>query len=110
MTRRNPLAAISLLVLCLGLGACGEAETSPRTESTRSPGPAPETEASEESVTYVPAYPEDVSSEDLSEDDVEQQQSTHSHGGDEHSHGDETHTHDDEEEHDGDDHDHGPSL
>ncbi len=110
MTHRPSVVAVSLIVLCFGLGACGDAETTPRAESTRSSEPDPSPEPSEGAVTYVPAYPEDVSSEDLSEDDVEQQQSTHSHGGEEHSHDDETHTHNDDEEHDGDNHDHGPTI
>jgi hypothetical protein len=51
-------------------------------------------------VTYEPAYPADVSEEDLSAADAGQQTVTHSHGGEEHSHGEDDHTHDEGHAHD----------
>ena len=44
-------------------------------------------------VAYEPAYPAEVSSEDLSAEDVSQQETAHSHGDGEHSHDDGDHTH-----------------
>lgn len=94
-------AAFALTLLALSTVACGggPAEESP----TGEPADAAET-ASE--VEYEPAYPEEVSDEELSEEDA-QQQATHAHGeGEEHAHGDdEGHMHGDDEGHmhDGDD-------
>ena len=69
--------------------------------------PAPATSAPEDEVTYVPAYPEDVSDEGLSDEDVAQQEA-HSHGEEEHSHGEEDHSHNEEDHsHDEEDHGHG---
>jgi hypothetical protein len=54
-------------------------------------------------VTYEPAYPEEVSAEALSDEDVSQQDAAHGHAeGAEHAHGDDQHSHGE-----GADHDHG---
>lgn len=81
------LTAAVLATFGLAAGACGAGEPA---------GDSPLPAAAEEEVEYEPAYPEEVSSEALSEEDEAQQAVTHTHGG-------EAHTHEEGEEHDGDD-------
>ena len=115
------------VIFLLALTACAPAEDAP---STQNPTPTSKSAAAdtadnpaEEEVTYEPAFPEDVSDEALSGEDIEQQHG-HSHDDDEHGHehgegghshgdehdgehGDDGHSHDDEHGHDHDeDHDH----
>lgn len=92
---RIPLSLFlsTLTIVSLGCRSGEPAPPDPAAESTPPP--------SSNEVTYEPAYPTDVSSEGLGEEDVAQQQSgaqpVHSHGGDEHSHeDDETADHDHE--------------
>jgi len=96
------LAIVSTLTACQPGGTDAEAPTDGGGGAAATEAPTAETEppppdASSE-VSYEPAYPEDVSSEGLSEDDVAQQE-THSHGGEEHSHDEDgiqdDHKHDD---------------
>lgn len=86
------LNAVVLATVGLAAGACGAGEPA---------GDPPPPAAAEKEVEYEPAYPEEVSSETLSEEDEAQQAVRHTHDGD-------THTHEEGEEHDGDDggHDH----
>ena len=61
-------------------------------------------------VTYEPAYPSEVNAAGLNDEDVAQQETTHSHGGEQHEHGDGEHEHGDGEQHehgDGEQHEHG---
>ncbi len=95
---------VSLSLLALTLLGCG-----PSAEADGPEAPVAETEPAAE-VEYEPAYPEEVSSEELSEADTAQAEASHD-SDDGHSHGLGTHTHDeDDEEHeheDGeDDHEH----
>lgn len=95
MTHTQTFLLLSTLLLGLGSTACGGdsgQEPSPD-PSTEAEAPAPE--AGSEEVAYEPAFPEDVSAEGLSDEDVAQQES-HSHGGEEHTHG-EGEDHDDHE-------------
>ncbi|MCH9648141.1 MAG: hypothetical protein K0U98_07880 [Deltaproteobacteria bacterium] len=66
----------------------GETAPSPTAESSTTKAPGMDSEAgSAEEVKYEPAYPADVSTEELSEEDVAQQETQHSHdGGEMHSH------------------------
>ncbi len=102
--RDLPFVTILLLVT-LSLG-CGGAEPSSREggdeQMLQNEAAA---EAAAEAVEYEPAYPAEVSGEGLSEEDVAQQQTGHSHDGGEHSHGPDGHSHDGGESSD-DDHDH----
>lgn len=94
----------SLLVLITSLFtlACQqEAPAESATEKTESAQEAPSVPPAEveipaeETVEFEPAYPEDVSAEGLSTEDISQQETQHSHdGGEAHSHGDNG-THDD---------------
>lgn len=92
----NPLLLLSVSALAVISLACqqpasDEAATDPSTRTDT-------TTASQPDVEYEPAYPSEVSSEGLSEGDVAQQETTHSHDDDEHSHeGAEMHSHDDGE-------------
>ena len=80
----------------------------PASDETATPAPAPAATSeahsateTEPAVEYEPAYPTDVSSEELSESDVAQQE-THSHGeGKEHSHDEGDHEGGEEEADDG---------
>lgn len=97
--------ALILSLLALTFLACQQ----PASEETTTPAPEPAAAASDSSpaveteagVEYEPAYPTDVSAEELSEDDVAQQETTHAHdGGEEHAHeGD--HGESEKEAHDG---------
>jgi len=98
---------LSLSLLVLTALACQQpasdetATPAPEPAATSAPNAATETEPA---VEYEPAYPTDVSNEELSESDIAQQE-TPSHGeGDEHSHGEGGHEHGAEEAHD--DHQH----
>lgn len=106
MTRIQSLLVVSTLMIVLA--SCQPSE--PAAPAPASEPAAPETPESTappatEEVSYEPAYPTDVSSEGLSEGDVEQQEASHSHGGAEHSHDDGEHSHGEGEE-DPADHDH----
>ncbi|MEO1368372.1 MAG: hypothetical protein AAFX50_14460, partial [Acidobacteriota bacterium] len=104
-----PLWILSLALL----GAACQAPPPSTGDEELSDTPAPSGAEPTEAVQYVPAYPTDVSTEELDADDAAQQQ-THSHGADEHTHGDAEHDRDDPN-HGGhvhgdsghDDHDHG---
>jgi hypothetical protein len=107
MTKLLPLFPI--LALALGASACQSADTDAATPPDASAATS-STATTEPEVEYEPAYPGEVSSEGLTEGDVAQQETTHSHGGEEHSHDDgDEHAHDDGDEHEDDDgsHDHG---
>ncbi len=93
-------AAFALTLLALSTVACGGGPG----EESPSSAPADAAEAATE-VEYEPAYPEEVSDEGLSEEDV-RHQATHDHGeGEEHAHGDdEGHMQDDDEGHMHDEH------
>ena len=129
MTRTQSLLLSSMLTIAVVSCQSSEPEPpAPATESTApestapestaagapTPSPSPgggEMERSSEEVAYEPAYPADVSSEGLSEEDVAQQEAGlsrpgHSHGGDEHSHGDGDHTHGEDEDSANDGHEH----
>ena len=105
------LSKLALAVGCclvLSLLACGGSEPASSPEPS-SPAASPADEAGEASeTTFEPAFPEDVSAEGLTSDDVEQAAAAHSddghsHGEDgDHSHGDDGHSHDE-----GGDHSHG---
>ena len=100
----NALAVLALAPLmdaCHGHGPGADHSHAAATDASTQTA----TEGSPE-VSYVPAYPQDVSSDELSEDDVEQQRgTTHSHGGEEHTHDDGT-DHSPDESHDEGGHDH----
>ena len=85
------------MLLTLTFVACGAATTPEAEEAATETAPAGATDAA---VAYEPAYPDEVSDEGLSEEDVEQQEGEHTHGDGE------THSHDDEGEHGHDDGDH----
>lgn len=101
-----------LILLANGLVACGgDRPASDDAESARAAATAPDAAetASGEGVTYEPAFPEEVSSEGLSEQDVAQQEAGHGHSeGADHDtdHGDVGHSHREGADHDHDDHDH----
>lgn len=104
----STLFACTLLAL-LGL-ACGQPASDAPAPSTEEP-PAAAADGAEapagDEVTFEPAYPTDVSTEGLDDDDTAQQQS-HSHGSDTHSHDDGEHSHDDgDHSHGEDEHSHG---
>ena len=93
MTFTRTGSILTVLSLVLTFVACAPSSKSePQGEQ-----PAPATESSEpvatptvEEVTYEPAYPQDVSDEVLTDEDVEQQEAGHSHGaGADHTHEDE---------------------
>ncbi len=85
-----------------------EAPSTPDAQAVQEPTPTDEAPQ----VVFEPAYPEEVSSEALNQDDVTQQTTSHSHGDDEHSHGpDEAHVEEhDLEEHDSEEHSHEEGL
>jgi hypothetical protein len=93
MTSRNTslrvLRSILLaLLLIVAVGACGRDAAQPvggdQGAAAAAPSPTPT------GVAFEPAYPADVSPEGLSQQDVTQQETPHSHdGGEEHTHADE---------------------
>lgn len=88
MTRFRTIPLAAVILLAGALAACAGEPPSPAADapdaSTQGASAVEEPE-----VDYEPAYPEEVSSEDLSEADAAQQE-THSHDdGTTHSHGDE---------------------
>ncbi|MEM7048231.1 MAG: hypothetical protein AAF604_01170 [Acidobacteriota bacterium] len=90
MTNRTSCwtSALALAAAVLLTTACRPAEGPSRT------APAEGASAESPQPTYEPAYPDDVSADELSSSDVEQQGASHSHGGAEHRHGaDEDHSH-----------------
>ena len=87
MTRTRFFALAVLTILVIGAAGCGE---SPAVTDT-APAAATPPAASTDTVAFEPAYPEEVSTEQLSAEDKAQQE-THQHGdGEEHPH-DETTT------------------
>lgn len=93
-------AALALTLTSLACAGEPPADSEPAAAPAAAESATP-TEAG--AVTYEPAYPEEVSGEELAESDVAQQEAEHAHAdGAEHSHGpDSDHDHDH-----GDDHDH----
>lgn len=94
MTLTKTMVSFAIFTLALIFAACAPSPISePQVEQ-----PTPVTESDQqvepstavEEVSYEPAYPEDVSEEGLTEEDVEQQEAGHSHGS-----GTEDHTHED---------------
>lgn len=93
MTSIKTSSVFVALALVLTLVACApgsksepQGEQSAPAVDTSEPVAAP---AAQE-VTYEPAYPEEVSEEGLTDEDVEQQEAGHSHGpGADHTHDDE---------------------
>jgi hypothetical protein len=95
----RPAVLTSALLLALATVACGDGHDHAHepAAATAAAQPSPTTGA----VTFEPAYPAEVSPEGLTEQDVTQQETPHSHdGGEEHTHGD-------EEDHDAGEGDHG---
>ena len=113
-THRLPTAPVLLLTIFLAVLGTGcpsssetpSAKTPAASASSSEPTPEPEPTGTEpaDEVTYEPAYPADVSTEDLDTEDTAHQQ-THSHGVEEHSHGEDDHDHDESGSHE-DDHEH----
>jgi hypothetical protein len=92
-----PLFAV--LLLAGALAACGGGDERARAAGSETPAAATPNPVAG-GVAYEPAYPTEVSSEDLSESDVTQQETPHSHdGGEEHTHGDEEDHAEDEGDH-----------
>ena len=94
------------LLLALISPACQQTASEETATDVQKPAAASDSNAvadSDPAVEYQPAYPTDVSSETLSEDDIAQQETTHSHdGSEEHAHDDENgHGDSEEETHDG---------
>ncbi len=96
MTRTQSLLLSSMLTIAVVSCQSSEPEpppapaAEPNATGSAAPDPvatdAPTPPASEE-VAYEPAYPADVSSEGLSDEDEAQQKAGHSHGDATHSHG-----------------------
>ena len=115
MSTNRILFTLSVLVVFGCASACGggqpgnsESSTEPTAEVQAPPAGAGE---NHDETTYEPAYPDDVSSEGLTDSDTGQQEASHSHSdGDEHTHEDGgTHSHDEGDEHshdEGDEHSH----
>jgi hypothetical protein len=81
--------SISLAFLAaLALGALLALGCSAPAGSEQAPSEAAGTDT--DAVAYEPAFPEEVSAEPLTDDDVQQQESAH---GDDHAHGEDSHTH-----------------
>ncbi len=81
----------TLLVLALASSACQPGDDASTDSAATSPeaAAADPAAAAEGGVEYEPAYPAEVSTDELSEEDIAQQEkTTHSHGGAEHSHDD----------------------
>ena len=113
MTKTSSILVLTTLTLAIASLACDRTEpqeqppaaappdaaTATATSTLVSPEgtdvPSSETPDAAEEVAYEPAYPDDVSAEELTEGDVAQQEAGHSHDdGEEHTHdGDETHDH-----------------
>lgn len=100
------LAAVALGLAGVALAGCGA------DDGAGADAPAASAVEATGDVEFEPAFPEEVSSEGLTTEDVRQQEAAHGHGdeahahddeGDAHAHDDEDHAHDGEEE----DHDHG---
>ncbi|MEE8525023.1 MAG: hypothetical protein V3T72_13895 [Thermoanaerobaculia bacterium] len=113
MTRIQTFLLLSTLTIVLVSTACqrGEIEElTPEAESTAAESTVVPDAAAD--VAYEPAYPADVSTEDLSEEDEDQQEAGHPHGDGDHDdashpHGDGDHDQDDASQTHGDeDHDH----
>lgn len=93
-TKLSIFGLLPLALLLLLAAACGKQST---TALEAAPNSEAKAHSRENTVTYVPAYPPDVTTAGLSEEDIDQ------HG---HSHDDE-HTHDEEDHHDEHAHDEG---
>lgn len=92
---RSILFALPIVVV---VGACGRDDAPPGAgdpgAAAAAPSPTPT------GVAFEPAYPADVSPEGLSQQDVTQQETPHSHdGGEEHTHADEKDDGNDEGDH-----------
>ena len=101
MTKTRSILLLVTLVMAFASLACRES-TSPEpaaaTETTEA-ATAKTSDAPQE-VVYEPAYPEEVSTEDLTDDDAAQQESSHSQGdGEEHTHGEDQGNDDDGQNH-----------
>ena len=97
-------AALVLSLLALISLACQKPASEKATTPTTVPAAASESEAPAEpgpAVEYEPAYPTDVSGEELSEGDVAQQEAHSLGDGEEHAHAEEGHEHGEEEDPDG---------
>ena len=94
MTLTKTAATLAVPTLALTLMACAPSQKSePQGEQPVSAAESSEQVApsTAEEVTYEPAYPQDVSDEALTDEDVEQQEAGHSHGpGADHTHEDGT--------------------
>lgn len=97
MTRFRTIPLVAVILLAGALAACAGEPASPATDTSDAPSQGAGA-AEEPEVEYEPAFPEEVSSEGLSEADAAQQE-THGHDdGTTHTHGDEDaddHGHDD---------------
>ncbi len=94
MTSTKTSSILPVLILILTLVACApSSESEPQGEQPTAAAESSETIAppTEEKISYEPAYPQDVSDEALTAEDVEQQEASHSHGP-----GTEDHTHEDD--------------
>ncbi|HUP45906.1 MAG TPA: hypothetical protein VM779_10385 [Thermoanaerobaculia bacterium] len=90
MSKSRFFVVATTVVLAIGAIGCGEnaAETEPATATETAPAAGTDTGE----VAFEPAYPEDVSTEQLTAEDKAQQE-THKHGdGEEHSHDEKTDT------------------
>jgi len=90
-TKTSSILAVSTLVLAVAACAPGS-KSEPQGKQPTAAAEISETVAppAAEEVSYEPAYPQDVSDEALTVQDVEQQEASHSHGP-----GTEDHTHED---------------
>jgi len=94
MTLRVPdvlvrcLAALALAALTVAPAACGagDLEDDPQPAAAEAAASAENGPSGSQPVDYEPAYPEAVSGEELTEEDVAQQAAPHSHGGEAHTH------------------------
>jgi hypothetical protein len=101
MTFTKTSSILAALALVLALVACAPSSKSePQGEQPTAAAESSETIAppAAEEVSYEPAYPEEVSDEALTAQDVEQQEAGHSHG-----QGTKDHTHEDGTTHSPDD-------
>ena len=95
MTFAKTAATLAVPTLALTLMACAPSQKSePQGEQPVSAAESSEqvtSSTAEEEVSYEPAYPQDVSDEALTDEDVELQEAGHSHGpGADHTHEDGT--------------------
>ena len=106
MTFTKTSSILPVLILILTVVACAPGtQSEPQAEQAASAAESSEPIAppTEEKISYEPAYPQDVSDEALTAEDVEQQEVGHSHDP-----GTEGHTHEDGTTHSPDDSDDKP--